>query len=256
MSIQTTITFLGTGTSHGVPVIACHCNICTSKDPRDTRFRSSVLVSQNGNNVVIDTGPDFRLQMLREQVEKLDAVVFTHEHKDHTAGLDDIRAFNFDGKEMNVFATERVQHNLQKSFDYIFADHKYPGVPLVKINKISNELFYAAGIPFTPIEVKHLNLPVLGFRIGDFTYITDANYIADEEKEKIRGSRYLVLNALRIQPHISHFSLQEAIILAQELGAESTYFTHISHQLGLHSEVEKQLPEGIFLAYDGLKIVF
>lgn len=213
------------------------------------------MIEANGRNIVIDTGPDFRQQMLREHVQNLDAVVFTHEHKDHTAGLDDIRAFNMEGAAMEVYATERVQENLKKSFDYIFSDKKYPGVPNVHLNTIENEPFYIHKIKFIPIEVRHLYLPVLGFRIGNFTYITDANMIEDEEKEKIIGSKVLVLNALRIQPHVSHFSLSEAIDLARELGIENTYFTHISHQLGKHDDVLAELPEGIHLAYDGLKLL-
>ncbi len=256
MSKGITITFLGTGTSHGIPVIACHCEVCTSKDPHDKRWRSSIMVEANGMTIIIDTGPDFREQMLREKVQKLDAVIFTHEHKDHTAGLDDIRAFNFDGRAMQVFASQRVQDNLKKTYEYIFADHKYPGVPVIELHTIHNKPFSIGGVEFIPIEVKHMNLPVLGFRIGDFTYITDANFIAEEERKKFRGSKYLVLNALRIEKHISHFSLEEAIAMAQDLGAEHTYFTHISHQLGLHTEVEKILPPGIHLAYDGLKISY
>ncbi|MCX6353206.1 MAG: MBL fold metallo-hydrolase [Bacteroidetes bacterium] len=249
------ITFLGTGTSHGVPMIGCQCEVCKSPNPKDKRLRSSILVEVLGKTICVDSGPDFRTQMLREDVRHLDALLFTHEHKDHTAGLDDVRAFNYtDNHELDVFATPHVQANLKQCFAYIFADHKYPGVPNIKLNTVENKVFQVAGIPVIPIEVMHLKLPVLGFRFGDFTYITDANFISDEEKKKIYGSKYLVLNALRISTHISHFSLQEAIDLAHELGAEQTYFTHISHQLGLHDEVGKALPKGIYLAYDGLKI--
>ena len=237
-------------------MIACHCEVCTSLDPKDRRWRSSIMIESNDLTIVIDTGPDFREQMLREKVQKLDAVVFTHEHKDHTSGLDDIRAFNFDGHPMKVYATNRVQDNLRKGYEYIFSDHKYPGVPNIELHTIGNEPFFIEGFRMIPIEVKHMHLPVLGFRIGDFTYITDANYIEDAEKEKIKGSKYLVLNALRIEPHVSHFSLSEAIELAQELGVGNTYFTHISHQLGKHADVDVTLPEGIHLAYDGLKIEF
>lgn len=249
------ITFLGTGTSHGVPVIACECPVCTSEDSRDKRLRSSILVETQGKTLVVDTGPDFRMQMLREKVKHLDAVLFTHEHKDHTAGFDDIRSFNFfQDKDMDVFATERVQENLKQCYAYIFSDKRYPGIPQVALHTIGLEPFEVYGVPVIPIEVMHLRLPVLGFRFGDFVYITDANYISDIERQKIAGAKVLVLNALRIQPHISHFSLEEAIALAQELGIPQTYFTHISHQLGGHAAVEDSLPKGIKLAYDGLKI--
>jgi phosphoribosyl 1,2-cyclic phosphate phosphodiesterase len=248
------VTFLGTGTSHGVPVIACTCEVCTSKNPKDNRLRSSILVESEKTTVVIDTGPDFRQQMLRAHVMKLDGVVYTHEHRDHTAGLDDIRAFNFtDGVKMDLYGTPRVLNNLRSSFDYIFSSHRYPGVPDVALHHIDKDTPFNVGdIHFTPIEVMHLKLPVLGFRIHDFVYITDANFIADEEKEKIYGCDTLVLNALRVSKHISHFSLAEAIDMAGELGAKNVYFTHISHQLGLHEEVEKTLPPHIHLGYDGL----
>jgi phosphoribosyl 1,2-cyclic phosphate phosphodiesterase len=248
------VTFLGTGTSHGIPVIACDCNVCTSPDPRDNRLRSSIMLQKEGFAVVIDTGPDFREQMLREKVKQLDAVVFTHEHKDHTAGLDDIRAFNFSGKDMPVYAHPRVQDNLRRSFDYIFAHVQYPGIPKLELHAIDLEPFSIGPIDFIPVEVMHLKLPVLGFRIGDFAYITDANYISPHEIEKLRGVKTLVLNALRIQPHISHYSLEEAIEVAKEIGAQTTYFTHISHQLGRQADVEKTLPEGIKLSYDGMKL--
>jgi phosphoribosyl 1,2-cyclic phosphate phosphodiesterase len=249
------VTFLGTGTSQGIPLIACPCSVCNSADPKDNRLRTSVLIEVDGKNFVIDTGPDFRMQMLRENVKHLEAVIFTHEHKDHTAGFDDIRAFNFVmRKKMNVYATERVQNAIRREFAYIFSDFKYPGIPEIELHLIKNETFEIDNVEFTPIEVMHYKLPVLGFRIGAFTYITDANAISEEEKEKIKGSKILVLNALRREEHISHFTLQQAIDLVKELKPEQAYFTHISHQLGLHSEVEKELPENIHLAYDGLKL--
>lgn len=249
------VTFLGTGTSQGVPVITCTCAVCQSLDFRDKRLRTSIHVEIAGKSLVIDTGPDFRQQMLRERIGRLDAVIYTHEHKDHTAGLDDVRAFNFRQKmDMPLYAHPRVVRQLKQEFSYAFAEHKYPGVPLLEVHEINNSLFSIGEVEILPIEVLHYKLPVLGFRMGDFTYITDANSIAEAEKEKIKGSKVLVLNALQQQPHISHFTLEEAIAMARELEAEQTYFTHISHRLGLHSEVEKLLPEGMHLAYDGLKL--
>jgi phosphoribosyl 1,2-cyclic phosphate phosphodiesterase len=248
-------TFLGTGTSQGVPVIACSCIVCRSGDSRDKRLRSSVMIEEAGKVYVIDTGPDFRYQMLRENVKRLDGVVFTHEHKDHIAGFDDIRAFNYFMKsKIDVYATERVQQAIRREFAYIFDLVKYPGVPEINLFKIDREPFRINSTCFVPIEVFHHKLPVLGFRIGDFTYITDANAISEKEKEKIKGTRILVLNALRREEHLSHYTFDQAITLAQELKAEQTYFTHISHQLGLHTQVEQELPASIALAYDGLKI--
>jgi len=249
------ITFLGTGTSQGVPIIACNCIVCQSGDKRDNRLRSSILIESEGKSFVIDTGPDFRQQMLRENVKNVNAVVFTHEHKDHTAGFDDIRAFNFIHKrKMDVYASNRVQDAIRREFSYIFSDFKYPGIPEINLHTIENKEFEIEGVRFLPIEVLHYKLPVFGFRINDFTYITDANYISDSEKKKIKGSKILVLNALRREEHLSHFTFNQAIELANELQAETTYFTHISHQLGLHAEVEKELPTNIRLAFDGLKI--
>ncbi len=250
------ITFLGTGTSQGVPVIACKCEVCTSPDYQNNRLRTSVMVEVNNKVFVIDSGPDFRMQMLREEVHQLDAILFTHEHKDHVAGLDDVRAFNFKhDREIDVYAEQRVQAALKNEFSYIFSGVNYPGIPRVVLHDIQNEEMLVQGVSILPIRVMHFKLPVFGFRIGDFTYITDAKTISEEEKQKIKGSKILVLNALRKDEHISHFTLAEAIALAKEVGAESTYFTHISHQLGLHDEVQAELPEGMFLAYDGLKLI-
>lgn len=249
------ITFLGTGTSQGVPVIACECAICTSNDMRNTRLRSSVMIETQGKVIVIDSGPDFRYQMLRENVKQLDAILFTHEHKDHIAGLDDVRAFNFKhDREIDVYAEERVQNALKNEFAYVFSGTNYPGLPRVILHHIKEKGNTIQGIDVLPIRVMHYKLPVYGFRIGDFTYITDAKTISEEEKTKIKGTKILVLNALRREEHISHFTLDEAIALAKEIGAEKTYLTHISHQLGLHAEVEKELPDGIYLAYDRLSI--
>lgn len=250
------ITFLGTGTSSGVPMIGCNCAVCLSDNPKDKRLRSSVLVETQGKTFVIDTGPDFRQQMLREKVSCLDAVIFTHEHKDHVAGLDDVRAFNFiQNKPMDVYATENVQIALQREFHYVFSGIQYPGIPKIKLHLIDGDTpFFIDGVEFRPVKVFHHKLPVLGFRIGDFTYITDANNIPDAEKVKIRGSRVLVLNALRSRHHLSHFTLEQAVSLMEELKPEKGFFTHISHQLGLHDAVEKGLPDFVKIAYDSLRI--
>ncbi|GAB3936904.1 MBL fold metallo-hydrolase [Mucilaginibacter myungsuensis] len=251
------LTFLGTGTSQGVPVIACDCAVCTSDDARDKRLRTSVMLSHEGRNVVIDSGPDFRYQMLRAKVKRLDAILFTHEHKDHIAGLDDIRAFNYFQKQaIDVYADPRVQDALKREFSYIFHDYKYPGIPELNLHAIGLDPFEAAGIHFTPIEVMHYKLPVLGFRIGDLTYITDAKTVTDKEKKKIKGSKILIINALQFDSHISHFTFDEAIDFAKEIGPEMTYFTHISHRLGRHENITRQLPDNIRLAYDGLELYF
>jgi phosphoribosyl 1,2-cyclic phosphate phosphodiesterase len=251
-----TITFLGTGTSQGVPVIACNCEVCTSSDSRDNRLRSSILIEAEGKVIVIDSGPDFRYQMLRANVQHLDAIVFTHEHKDHIAGLDDIRAFNYRQKApIDIYANVQVQKALQREFHYIFQDFIYPGIPEINMHTIEKDAFQIGKVNFLPIEVMHYKLPVLGFRINDFTYITDAKTISDREKEKIKGSKILVINALQIQTHISHLTLDEAIAFAKEIGAEQTYFTHMSHRMGRHLDIAQQLPRGIELAYDGLKLI-
>jgi phosphoribosyl 1,2-cyclic phosphate phosphodiesterase len=249
------VTFLGTGTSQGVPIITCTCAVCSSTDPRDNRLRASVLIETEHTNIVLDTGPDFRQQMLRENVQKVDAILFTHGHKDHTAGFDDIRGFNWKTKEaMEVYANEEVEIVLKRDFHYAFAEHKYPGVPNLNLNVIQNKNFMIRDVAITPIEVLHYKLPVFGYRIGDFSYITDANFISDSEKEKLKGSKVLVLNALRKSEHISHFTLDQAVAIAREIGAEQTYLIHMSHQMGLHAEVDSELPEGINLAYDGLAV--
>lgn len=249
------VTFLGTGTSQGIPVIACECNICRSIDFRDKRTRTSVHIEADGNSFVVDTGPDFRHQILRERIVHLDAVIFTHQHKDHTAGLDDIRGFNFKQKDpIPIYADATVLNQLKREYNYIFEDHKYPGIPSVEINQIENKKFAIKGTEFLPIKVMHYLLPVFGFRIGDFTYITDANFIDDKEMEKIKGSRILVLNALRQKPHISHFTMDEAVAVIKKIKPQKAYLTHISHQMGTHKEASTQLPENVEIAYDGLKV--
>jgi phosphoribosyl 1,2-cyclic phosphate phosphodiesterase len=250
-----TVTFLGTGTSQGVPVIACGCEVCTSADPYDKRLRTSVMIESDDKTVVIDSGPDFRYQMLREKVKKLDAIVFTHEHKDHIAGMDDIRAFNyFQNAPVDIYAVPRVQEALKREFAYVFAEFKYPGIPQVNMHTIGLEPFNIGSIKFIPIEVMHYKLPVLGFRINNFTYITDAKTVSAAEVQKIKGTDILVINALQTESHISHFTLDEALMFAQEVGARKTYLTHISHRLGRYQAISSQLPQGIELAYDGLKL--
>lgn len=249
------ITFLGTGTSQGVPVIACKCDVCRSSDFRDKRLRSSVLIEFNNKTFVIDTGPDFRQQMLREKVEDITAILFTHEHKDHIAGLDDIRAFNYIHKRpMEVFADERVQKALRREYAYVFAEDKYPGIPEMITHTIDNTPFFIDDTQIIPIRLMHHKLPILGFRIDDFTYLTDTNYIEPIEKEKIKGTKVLVVNALRKKKHISHFNLEQALNLIDEIKPEKAYLTHISHLMGKHEDIEKELPDNVKFSYDGLKI--
>ncbi len=251
------ITFLGTGTSGGVPMIACGCYVCSSPDEKDKRLRSSILVESATTSLVVDTTPDFRTQMLRASVKKLDAVLFTHPHKDHIAGLDDVKAFNyFQKKSIDVYANELTQQALKREFNYIFADKKYPGIPDITMHTITNKSFIVGDIPVTPVLVYHMQMPVLGFRFGKLTYITDANRIDDEEKQKIIGSETLIINALRKDAHMSHFNLQEAIDIADEMKIPHVYFTHISHQLGTYEEINSELQPGRQLAYDGLQLHF
>jgi phosphoribosyl 1,2-cyclic phosphate phosphodiesterase len=234
-------------------MIGCDCEVCTSTNKKDKRLRSSILVQSASTTIVVDTGPDFRYQMLRENIKHLDAVLFTHPHKDHIAGLDDIRAFNFLSKKpMDVYADSLTEEAVRRDFYYAFTDTRYPGIPQLDLHTITLDPFIIGDIPITPILVWHLKMPVMGFRFGKFTYITDANRIDDDSKEKIRGSEVLVLNALRKEKHISHFTLDEAVAMVKELGVPRAYFTHIAHQLGLHDVIESELPEGIHLAYDKL----
>ena len=249
------ITFLGTGTSIGVPVITCDCPVCTSTDFHDKRFRTSVMIEVNQKTFVIDCGPDFRIQMLRQKVQNLDAVIFTHEHRDHIAGLDDVRAFNYVlNKKIDIYGSKQVMDTIAVEFPYIFSEARYFGAPQLTVHYIDEKPFVIDGVEFIPIRVMHEKLPVLGFRIGDFTYITDASFISSEEKKKITGSKIIVLNALRNSKHVSHFSVSEAVDILEEFKPEAAYLTHLSHFVGLHEEVNKKLPDYIQLAYDGLEI--
>lgn len=249
------VTILGSGTSGGVPMIGCTCAVCRSNDPRDKRLRSSILIQVNGRHLVIDAGPDFRQQMLRAQVATLDAIVFTHQHRDHTAGLDDIRAYNyFMQKPMDIYLTQEVEASIRKEYHYVFDHDGYPGLPQMRLLTIHNTPFYIDEVKITPIEVMHYHLKVFGFRINHFTYITDANFISDAELEKVKGTKILVLNALRKEKHISHFSLSEALELIERIQPEQAWLTHISHQMGLHEEVSQTLPPNVHLAWDGLTL--
>ena len=249
------ISFLGTGTSSGVPMIGCNCEVCSSADPKDNRLRSSIMVSSADTTLVVDTTPDFRYQMLRTKTGHVDAILFTHPHKDHIAGLDDIRAFNFFSRQpMQLYANSLTEEALRREYYYAFAENRYPGVPEIQLNQVDDKPFQVRDLLVIPIEVWHLKMPVLGFRFGNFTYITDANRLDEDAKAKVRGSEVMVVNALRKEKHISHFNLEEAIALVQELEVPRAYFTHISHQLGLHADVEASLPSGIHLAYDGLTL--
>ena len=247
------VTFLGTGTSQGIPVIACDCKVCTSENPKDNRLRTSILIEENNQTIVIDTGPDFRQQMLRENVQKLDAIVFTHQHKDHVAGMDDIRAFNYKfKKDMDIYCTAEVEEALIREFPYVFSAYKYPGVPEIKVHNIKNEPFIINGVELIPIEGLHYKLPVFGYRIKDFVYLTDVSFVSEREKEKMKGAEVIVLDALRKIPHISHFTMEQAVELLEELKPKQGYLIHISHLMGKHNEVVKELPNFIEPAHDGL----
>jgi len=255
MDLKIEATFLGTGTSQGVPVIACACEVCKSNDSKDKRLRSSLLLKIKGQNFVIDAGPDFRQQMLREEVNSLRAILLTHEHVDHIFGLDDIRSYNWIQKHpTDIYAEERVQTAIKRIFHYVFAKDKYPGVPKMQLHLIENKIFEIDKIKFTPIRCYHHKLPVYGFRVGDLTYITDTNSISNNEMEKIKGSRILIINALRREKHISHFSLDEALEIINEVQPEKAFLTHLSHNFGKHNDIQKELPENVFMAYDGLEV--
>ncbi len=249
------LTFLGTGTSQGTPVIGCHCPVCESRDTRDNRLRASVLVEVDGLKIVIDTGPDFRQQLLREEIDTIDAVFYTHEHKDHTGGMDDIRALNYtSGRPIDLYCEKRVEQVLRKDYDYAFSVPRYPGAPEVKIHTITENPFWIDNTEIIPVRGMHHNLPVLGFRIGDLCYLTDMNQIPDQEFAKFEGVEVLIINALREEEHLSHFALCEAVSIARRANVVETYLTHVSHQMGRYKKVLSKLPGNVYLAYDGLQI--
>ena len=254
-SQKTKVTFLGTGTSQGIPIIGCKCPVCLSNDPKDKRLRSSIHIEVDGLSIVIDSGPDFRQQILREDIEKLDAIIFTHDHKDHTGGLDDVRAFNYiQQKAMQVYAEPLVLETIKREYSYAFAENPYPGVPQIELNTIENKPFYIGKTLIEPIRGMHYKLPVLGFKIGDFAYLTDMNFISDEELKKVEGIKTLVINALRFKKHMSHFNLEEALEVIERSKASQAYLTHISHYLDFNEKIPEHVPSNIKPAYDGLKI--
>lgn len=255
MNSSLRITLLGTGTSLGVPIIGCECPVCNSTDPKDNRLRSSAIIEWQDQTILIDAGPDFRQQMLRTSIRKIDAILLTHEHKDHVSGLDDIRALNFlHRKAIDIYAEKRVQEAIRKDFAYVFSVIQYPGIPQMNLRQISPGKIEINGLEIMAIRAMHYKLPILGFRFGDFTYISDTNYIPPEEMEKLRGTKVLVLNALRWEAHLSHNSIPEAISTIKEIKPEKAYLTHLSHQAGKYEDLIRELPEGIEPGYDGLVI--
>lgn len=252
---MTRLTFLGTGTSQGVPMIGCGCEVCRSEDPRDKRLRASVYVEHEGLRILVDAGPDFRYQMLREGISGVDAILLTHNHKDHVGGLDDIRAFNYhEKKATQIYCEKHVEDSLRMEYSYAFAEKKYPGAPEWNVNLIDNEPFVINGVEIIPIRGMHYKLPVLGYRFGNIAYCTDMNYIPDEEFNKLKGLDHFIINCVRRGKHISHYSLEEAVEVASKVGAAHTWLTHLSHQLPPHAELTAELPQGILPAYDGLII--
>lgn len=252
---MTKLTFLGTGTSQGVPMIGCDCEVCTSTDPKDKRLRASAFVEYKGLKLVIDAGPDFRTQMLNENIRSIDAILLTHNHKDHTGGLDDIRAFNYhEKKATHIYCEKYVEDSLRMEYSYAFAESKYPGAPEWQVHIIDDKPFEINGVEIIPIRGKHYKLPVLGYRFGDIAYCTDMNHIPQEEFAKLQGLEHFVINTVRKKPHISHFSLEEALEVAAKVGARHTWLTHLSHQLPCHMDLTSELPDGVLPAYDGLVI--
>ncbi len=252
---ETKLVFLGTGTSQGVPMIGCECKVCRSEDSKDKRLRSSVYVEHDGLRILVDAGPDFRYQMLRAGISTVDGILLTHNHKDHTGGLDDIRAFNYhDKKATQIYCEKYVEDSLRMEYSYVFAEKKYPGIPEWSINIIDNNPFTINGIKITPIRGMHYKLPVLGYRFGNIAYCTDMNHIPEEEFSKLKGLEHFVINCVRRGRHISHYSLEEAVEMARKVGARHTWLTHLSHQLPVYEELSRELPEGIRPAFDGLVI--
>ena len=250
-----TLTFLGTGTSQGIPIIGCKCNVCKSTDTKNIRLRSSAIVNINDVNILIDCGPDFRQQMLISQTEKIDAILITHHHQDHVGGIDDVRPYNFlQNSAIEVYASKESIRAIKNSYSYVFAQNRYPSSPLINTNTITYEAFEIKGIKINPIKVMHGNMEIMGFKIGKLAYITDASFIENSEIEKIKNCNTLIINALRHEAYYTHFNLEQALEMAKIVNAKKTYFTHISHQMGLHQEINDKLPENIFLAHDQLKI--
>jgi phosphoribosyl 1,2-cyclic phosphate phosphodiesterase len=248
------ITLLGTGTSQGVPVVGCQCEVCRSTDPRDNRLRTAAFVEVDGVNLLIDAGPDLRQQLLRENITRVDAVLVTHEHKDHLAGLDDIRPVYFRQKKpMDIYAMPRVLNVIRKDFDYAFKEHPYPGAPAFELHPVRRDKFSVGGVEIQPIQVRHLTLPILGYRVGSFAYITDASFVAESEMARLQGLEVLVVNALHLEKHYSHFNLEQALQFIDIVKPKRAYLTHSSHHIGLYADVAKMLPPNVTLGYDGLQ---